>query len=136
MAELLWLNNCKPSRVVHTSMLVNWFKVVIWLFLQDNVQSTLFSPKRSTASLFFLNILCSLLYPSTTFRSSLNTSARIFLVSRSRSHIKQCSKHNAWPISSWVQYLASCQECHFSVKCLFGDGNSHLDFPCAITISF
>ena len=44
--------------------------------------------------LLSLVILSPLFSSSNTFQSSPNTSAPIFLVSRSLSHIKQCSKHN------------------------------------------
>ena len=53
-----------------------------------------------------MTILSSPFSSRTTFRSSPRTSVPHSLVSRSLSHIKQCSKHNTWPISSWVQCLA------------------------------
>ena len=53
-----------------------------------------------------LTILSSPFSSSTTFQSSPNTSTLMYLVSRSLSHIKQCSKHNTYPFSSWAQCLA------------------------------
>ena len=55
---------------------------------------------------FSLAILSPPLSSSTKFRSSPNTSAPIFLILRSPSHVMQCSKYNRRLISSWVRCLA------------------------------
>ena len=58
-------------------------------------RSVLFSPIGLLVhKLLSLAILSSPFSSCTTFQSSPNTSAPIFLVSRSLSHIKQCSKYN------------------------------------------
>ena len=63
---------------------------------QDIFRSVLFSPIRSrTRSLVtYSDVLSSSFSYSTTNQSSSYTSTPIFLLSRSISHIKQCSKHN------------------------------------------
>ena len=69
----------------------NWLSYVIYYL---EVPSSLLYIQVFVHYLLSLVILSPLFSSSNTFQSSPNTSAPIFLVSRSLSHIKQCSKHN------------------------------------------
>ena len=69
-------------------------------------RSVLFSPIRLKTVHYLLSLAILSSPFSSMFQSSPNTSSPIFLVSMSLSHIKQWSKHNTWPIYSWVQCLA------------------------------
>ena len=70
---------------------INWFYYAEYYL---KAFSSLLFVRELLHYLLSLNNLSSPLSSSTAFQSSPKTSTSIFLVSRSLSHIKQCSKHN------------------------------------------
>ena len=96
----------------------NWnFYVEYYLELS----SPLLEVQELLHKLLSLTILCTPLSSSTTFQSSSNTSAPIFLVSR---FPKQFIPE--------LFVLLPCQESYFYIKSTFDHDNYHLDFSCAI----